>query len=92
MKTSKTFFYLLALPLTVITNPVLSEDKLDKIKVISDSQNERRVNQEQMFYKPYSKQVIGQKTIEEENIPDIAEAVRDVPGVTVTERGSFSKP
>ena len=91
MKTSKTFFYLLALPLTVITNPVLSEDKLDKIKVISDSQNERRVNQEQMFYKPYSKQVIGQKTIEEENIPDIAEAVRDVPGVTVTERGSFSK-
>ena len=74
-----------------ITQNSLAAEKLESIQVIGESQSERRENIEEMFFKPYSKDIIGEKTIEEEGTPDIAEAVKDIPGVNVTEQGSFNK-
>ena len=91
MKFRQAFYFPLFLSLIMPITATQAEDQLKKIDIIGESQSERRKNQEEMFYKPYSKQIIGQKTIEEENIPDIAEAVRDIPGVSIAERGSFSK-
>lgn len=70
---------------------VSAEVELQKIEVVGGAQEERRRNAEEMFLKPYSKEIIGEKTIIEENIADIAEAVKDVSGVSVTESGSFAK-
>lgn len=91
MKFNKTIPALLLLPLSLSTNPSFAEDVLEKVEITSEAQNERRQNKETMFFKPYSKHIVGEKTIAEENIPDVAEAIRDVPGVSVTENGAFSK-
>ncbi|HBK72419.1 MAG TPA: TonB-dependent receptor, partial [Flavobacteriaceae bacterium] len=91
MKTYKLPIYALIPLLFITTNHAKAIDTLKKIEIIGESQNERRKNKEEMFYKPYSKQIIDEKTIREENIPDIAEAVRDIPGINVTKLGAFSR-
>lgn len=50
-----------------------------------------RQNQQEMFNKPYSKQIISQEKIQQEGLPDIKEAIRDIPGVSITETGAFGK-
>lgn len=93
-KTYKKNVYIILLPFLgfcTITN-LWADTELQEIEVVAQTaQDERRKNTEEMFLKPYSKQVIGEKAIAEESIPDVAEAVRDIPGVTVTENGSFTK-
>ncbi len=50
-----------------------------------------RQNQQEMFNKPYSKQIISQEKIQQEGLPDVKEAIRDIPGVSITETGAFGK-
>lgn len=92
MKKNKNLAFLLILPLIIISHPTIAKDTLQKIEITAgETKNERRKNQEKMFYKPYSKHIVGEKTIQEESFSDIAEAVRDIPGVNITESGSFHK-
>ena len=85
------YILLFCLSLLINTARAAETHTIKKIEITHGSQNERRKNNEANFYKPYSKQVISEKTIKEESIRDIAEAVRDIPGVSITENGSFSK-
>ncbi|MFP6819157.1 TonB-dependent receptor, partial [Acinetobacter sp.] len=50
-----------------------------------------RQNQQEMFNKPYSKQIISQEKIQQEGLADVKEAIRDIPGVSITETGAFGK-
>lgn len=61
------------------------------VEVYGDAQNERLNHQEDLFNKPWSSHLVDQQQLREESIPDIAEALRDAPGVSVTEAGAFSK-
>ncbi len=91
MNTNKITPYLLLLPLTITTQHVQATDILEIIEITtSEAQSERRKNKEETFYRPYSKHVIGEKTIKEGAIANVAEAVKDIPGVQVIKLGSFS--
>jgi|ACQI01.1.fsa_nt_gi outer membrane receptor protein involved in Fe transport len=78
---------------TIFSSPLFAQEKLDDITVVGENREKsvERLNLEDGFYKPYSKDVVGKQTILDENIPDITEAIRDIPGVTITESGAFSK-
>ena len=83
--------HIIIFTLLISSTQLFAAEKLESIQVIGESQSERRNNIEEMFFKPYSKDVVGEKTISEEGTPDVAEAIKDIPGVNVTEQGSFSK-
>lgn len=86
-----TLFSIIITFLLATSNDIQAADTLGTIDVISEYQNEQRKIKEKVFYKPYTKQIVSETTIKEEGIPDIAEAVRDIPGVNVTEGGAFNK-
>lgn len=47
--------------------------------------------QQEAFNKPYSKQFVSREKIQQEGLTDIKEAIRDIPGVSLTETGAFGK-
>lgn len=53
--------------------------------------NAEKQNQQEMFTKPYSKQIVSQEKIQQEGLSDVKEAIRDIPGVSLTETGAFGK-
>lgn len=92
MNANKIIPYLLLLPLAITTKHLQADDVLKTIEITVEtpSKSERRKNKEETFYRPYSKHVIGEKTIREKGIANVAEAVKNIPGVNVTKLGSFS--
>ncbi|PIE41688.1 MAG: hypothetical protein CSA47_02570, partial [Gammaproteobacteria bacterium] len=46
---------------------------------------------EEQFYKSYTRETVDQTIIQEEGANDVTEAIADVPGVTVTSQGAFTK-
>lgn len=68
----------------------LGANELDKITV-TDRVDEKRKYIEESFYQPYSKSVILDTTINEEGFVDIGDALRDIPGISIKENGSYNK-
>ncbi|KAF7276205.1 hypothetical protein GWI33_010819, partial [Rhynchophorus ferrugineus] len=72
-----------------------SEQNISQLPVITVTAEKvlsaEKQNLEEMFNKPYSKQVVSQEKIQQEGLPDVKEAIRDIPGVSITETGAFGK-
>ena len=72
-----------------------SADKVAQLPIITVTaqavMNAEKQNQQEMFNKPYSKQVISKEKIQQEGLTDVKEAIRDIPSVSITETGAFGK-
>ncbi len=64
---------------------------IEPVEVIAKEQDEWRKQQQQIFFRPYSKEVIGEQLIEAEGFHNIASALKDIPGVSVAEMGAFTQ-
>ncbi len=72
--------------------PVIEQDTLEPIVLVAKKvEKAEKKNQKEMFNKPYMKQVVSKEKIQQESLPDIKEAIRDIPGVAITETGAFGK-
>lgn len=67
-------------------------DTLPKVVVTAQKiRSQEQHYQRHMFEQPYSAQIVSKARIDQENLPDVKEAIRQVAGVNVTESGAFYK-
>lgn len=74
-------------------NPSTATTQVLPTVVVSSQKirSEEQAYQQQMFEQPYAAQIVTKTRIEQENLPDVKEAIRQVAGVSVTENGAFYK-
>ncbi|MDY7025497.1 MAG: TonB-dependent receptor [Pseudomonadota bacterium] len=66
--------------------------EINAVEVVAEQIiDEEFQNAQETYLQPYTKQVVGEKRIEQESSADVKEAVRHVAGVSVRESGAFYK-
>lgn len=77
------------------STPALAENSTELQAVeVTDRKRETdadRSTREVQFYKPYSRETVAREEIEQSGSNDVADAISDVPGVTVNSQGAFNK-
>ncbi len=62
-----------------------------QVTVPKEPTDQDRTTREEQFYKPYSRETVGEEKIQQDGASDITDAISDIPGVTINSQGAFNK-